>query len=128
MKVTRLLMVMLLAVLSCLLIVSVPILADGGDEDPWDADGGTGGEGDDGSTGSDDGDHNGGEGYLLESFNDPFGLGQNSLMGLMFTISYDIANYFFGSQSDGSTTALASDREMKRDVTLSRQYNVSQAR
>ena len=123
MKVTRLLMVMLIAVLSGLFFVSVPILADGGDEDPWDADGGGN---DDGSTGGDDGDHNGGEGNLLLAFEDPIGLGQNSLMGLFFTISYDIANYYFGKQSDVSV--MASGREMKRDVTLTRHDNVSQAR
>ena len=124
MKVTRLMMIMLLAVLSCLLIVSVPILADGGDEDPWDADGGADG----GSTGGDDGDHNGGEGYLLMVLDDPLGPGQNSLMGLMVTISFDIANYLFGSQPDGLVPALASGREKIRDVTLTRQSNISQAR
>lgn len=124
MKVNRLLMVMLMAVMSCLLIVSVPILADGGDEDPWDADGGS----NDGSTGSDGSDHSGGEGLLLLALDEPFGPGQNSLMGLVYAISYDIVNYFFGSQPDGSVPALASDGDKKREVTLTRQTNISQAR
>jgi len=122
MKNNRLLMVMLIAVLSCLFFVSVPILADGGEEDPWDADGGNS----DGSTGA--GGDLGGGGYLLLDIYNPTVPGQNSLTGFMFTISYDIANYLFGNRSEGSVPVLAGDRELKRDVTLTRQINFSRAR
>ncbi len=107
-------LVTVLMSLLCICFLSVPAFADGGDEDPWDADDGNGGT-NGGDIGNGDGD--GTTGYLKES--DIIGQlgGGGFFAGLLMSIVVEIYDYHYDIPEN---TEITSSYVKERSIEVSR--------
>jgi hypothetical protein len=113
----------LLVSMLCVCFLSVPAFADGGEEDPWDADDGSGG-----TNGGDLGD-GGGDGVtaLLKQSGV---VDQNSgglFSNLFMSITLEVYDYFYGSDLGATQAASQDAKERSRGVNW-RSYSGSSVR
>ena len=105
MKSTRSLFVMLFAALLLVSFVSLPVLSSNGDEDPWGADD------NDGTTGGTDS-------LVIVNIYNPLessigaGTGIGTLEDLVFSVSFEIVYYLFGSSFSSSSQPAVSDTQV----------------
>ena len=107
MKSTRSLFMMLFVTLLLVSFMSLPVLSGNGDEDPWGADN------QDGTTGGSSNDSlvivN--SGNILYS-NIGIGAGIGTLEDLVFSVSFEIVYYLFGSSFDSISQPVAPDTQV----------------
>ena len=105
MRGSRFSFLVVLVPLLMLCFISVPVLSGSGDEDPWDAD----------ATGNSDGvspDTTSTVVGILEVIPDGSDVNDDWLTSLIFTISLEVTDYFFGgtTQSQNVTTDVSRDQ------------------
>jgi len=108
----------------CVCFLSVPAFADGGDEDPWDADDGSGGTNGGDLGGGDDGSAM--SGFLKEAdiVSQP---GGGIFSDLFMSITLEMYDYFYGS-SLGSASATSKDVKERSTSVNWRSYSDSSVR